>query len=324
MRQLIASFTSGSLSLRNSNAPRQQFVIATAIGIVAGLAAYALIGRPGYTSDLAHFWFATRTLAEGGNPYTTPLGLGLNPGQDPALYPLPAYMVFAPFALLPMPIAGGVFVGLGSFFAALGVSRTGPERFPLFLSAPFVLSVSLGQWSAWLLAATLLPWLGWVAVAKPTVGLATWVARPSWRTAAVIAAVGLASLLIQPDWLGEWLSNVTGREEKFIPVLRPGGFVLLAAIVAWRRAEGRLFLAMILVPQTLLFYDQLLLWLVPRTLRQSLVLSLYSVLAFVVWWQSLGPGEYYVQRAVPWAFSLYLVAGAMLVWNWWKTLRRST
>jgi hypothetical protein len=68
----------------------------------------------------------------------------------------------------------------------------------------------------------------------------------------------------------------------------------------------------------------LLLWLLPRTLRQSLVLSLYSVIVFVAWWYSLGPNDYYVQRAVPWAHSIYFMAGAILVWNWYRdrALRR--
>lgn len=318
MRQTLATLAGGSLRAGVEPPVRRQVAIAAVIGVISGLAAWVLIGRPGYTSDLAHFWFATRTLLDGGNPYATPLGLGLNPGQDPALYPLTAYLIFAPFALFPLAIAGGLFVGSGTALAAYGVARTGLVRLPLFLSAPFIMSVSLGQWSPWLVAGTLLPWLGWVAIAKPNVGLAAWAARPSWKIAAAIALIGLTSLLVQPGWLMEWLSNATSREEKFIPLLRPGGFLMLAALVAWRRAEGRLFLVMILVPQTLFFYDQLLLWLIPRTLRQSLVLSLYSALAFVAWWRMLGPDEYLMQRAVPWAFSLYLVAGAMLVWNWWR------
>ena len=262
-----------------------------------------------------HIWFATRTFLAGNNPYGVPLAPDLNPGQDPALYPLPTYIFFAPYAHLPVAAAGGFFLGMGSAAAAWGVARTGMARAPLFLSAPFLMSVSSGQWGPWLVAATLVPALSWIAVVKPNIGLATWLARPSWRTAALIVGIVAVSVLFFPGWPRDWLANVAGREEKFVPVLRPGGFILLAGAFAWRRPEGRLLMAMSVVPQTLFFYDQLLLWLVPRTLRQSLLLSLFSVGAFVLWFSRLAPGDSYVREAVPYAWSLYPVALAVVLWN---------
>jgi len=61
-----------------------------------------------------------------------------------------------------------------------------------------------------------------------------------------------------------------------------GGPVLLLALLRWRRPEARLLLALAIVPQSILFYDQLLLWLVPATMRQSVLLSLLSVLALIL------------------------------------------
>ena len=126
------------------------------------------------------------------------------------------------------------------------------------------------------------------------------------------------SVAIYPSWPSAWLGNIAGREEKLVPVFQPGGFVLLSALVAWRRAEGRLLLAMSLIPQAMFFYDQLLLWLIPRTLRQSLLLSIASFCAFLAWFYTRAPGERTVNGAVPFAQSLYYVGAMLLLWNWWQ------
>lgn len=294
----------------------RRILLTVSAAVVSGVAAWWLIGRPAYTSDLLHVWFATRTLLDGADPYSVPLPADLNPGLDPALYPLPTYLLFAPLARLPLAVAGGVFMALGAGLTAWGISGTGIQRLPALLSAPFLLSLSLGQWSPLMLGAMLVPWTSGLLVAKPNLGLAAWIARPSWRTAVAVAMIVAVSVAIVPEWPAQWLANVGHREEKFIPILRPGGFLLLASAIAWRRADGRLFLAMSLMPQALFFYDQLLLWLIPRTFRQSLVLSLCSFVAFLLWQQGLAPGDYYVREAIPYAYSVYFVALAMLLWNW--------
>lgn len=302
---------------------RQRFLVTLVVALVSGGASAWLIGRADYTSDLLHFWFATRTFLGGADPYTVPLRVEMNPGLDPALYPLPTYLLFAPLAWLPLAAAGGAFMALGAGLAAWGVSGTGMARAPIFLSAPFLLALSLGQWSPLLVGAMLVPWASWLLVAKPNLGLAAWLARPDWRTAAAVCVLIAASVAISPDWPASWLANVGNRDEKFIPLLRPGGFALLVALVAWRRPEGRLLLAMTVMPQALFFYDQLLLWLVPRTLRQSLILSVCSFLAFLAWQHGLEPGDYYVKEAVPFAYSLYFVAAAILAWNSWQDRARA-
>jgi hypothetical protein len=101
--------------------------------------------------------------------------------------------------------------------------------------------------------------------------------------------------------------------------------VLLSALVAWRRPEGRLFAAMALVPQNLFYYDQLALWLVPRTLRQSLLLSIYSFVVYLTWWRVVARGDTdYMRQAVPYAYALYFPALAILLWNWWRDRRPSS
>jgi hypothetical protein len=211
-----------------------------------------------------------------------------------------------------------MFMAISSGLAAWGIAKTGAERLPAFLSASFLLALSLGQWSPLLLAAALLPAIAPVVIAKPTLGAAVWAVRPSLRVVVIGLIVVAFSFLLLPPWLGEWLANISGREEKFVPLLQPGGFLLLLALIAWRRPEGRLLAVMSVVPQALLFYDQLLLWLVPRTLRQSTLLSLGSVVLFLLWRKRLVPGDLETQLAVPYAYALFLLALAILLWNWWR------
>ena len=87
------------------------------------------------------------------------------------------------------------------------------------------------------------------------------------------------------------------------------------AVIRWRSPEGRLFLAMICVPQSLFFADQLPLQMVARSRRQSAVLAAASLVAFGAWYFFLRPGDLYVQRAAPWVLALvYLPAlGVLLV-----------
>jgi hypothetical protein len=212
-------------------------------------------------------------------------------------------------------------MAVSSALCAWGVARTDPDRFPLFLSAPFFLALSLGQWSPLLVAAALLPALAPLIVAKPNLGAAVWLAAPRFWPLAGGAAIVAISLVVMPEWPAAWLANVSGREEKVVPVLHPGGVVLLLALIAWRRPEARLLAVLSVVPQALLFYDQLLLWLVPRSRRQSIALSLASLVLFLAWRWSLAPGDFEVRRAIPYAFALYPLALSILLWNWYRDRR---
>ena len=74
------------------------------------------------------------------------------------------------------------------------------------------------------------------------------------------------------------------------------------------------------VPQALFFYDQLILGLIPRTFRQSLIFSLATFGLLLTWFHRLGPGDYYVQKAVPYALAIYFVALVMVLWPEPKTV----
>jgi hypothetical protein len=222
--------------------------------------------------------------------------------------------VIAPVAWLPLAASGGLFLGIASALLAYGLLKDGYRRLPIFMSAPFVMAVSLGQWSPLITAAALESNLGFAFAAKPNLGLPAWIYRPNVRALIGGVIIVLVSLAILPTWPIDWYHNISTRPEKFTPIRTLVGPVLLVAAIRWRRPEARLLIAMACVPQALFFYDQLILGLIPRTFRQSLIFSLATFALLLTWFHRLGPGDYYVQKAIPYALGIYFVALVMVVW----------
>jgi hypothetical protein len=231
-----------------------------------------------------------------------------NPGNDVFLYPLPALLLIAPVANFPVAVSGGVFLGFSSAVLAYVISRDGYHRLPIFMGAPFLMAISLGQWSPLITAAALEGSIGFAFAAKPNLGLAAWLYRPNVKAIVGGLALVALSLAVLPSWPLDWYHNIASRPEKFIPIRTGVGLLLLLAAIRWRRAEARLLLAMACVPQALFFYDQLILGLIPRTFRQSLIFSLATFACLLTWFHRLKPGDLYVQEAIPYAMALYFVA----------------
>jgi hypothetical protein len=143
------------------------------------------------------------------------------------------------------------------------------------------------------MAACLIPTLGFFLVIKPNLGLASLASFPSKKALTGCAILVIISLLFQPSWPLAWLHAIRERNEVNykIPLLLPGGFFLLAALFRWRRSEGRLLLAMSIIPQSLLFYDQLLLWLIPKTTTESAILGITSYIGWFIATLMVGNGD---------------------------------
>ena len=88
----------------------------------------------------------------------------------------------------------------------------------------------------------------------------------------------VASLALRPSWPTEWIDSLSSAVpgSKVYPVVVPGGVLLLAVALRWRRPEARLLFALACLPQTMLGYDQLVLAGIASTFRQSLVMGLWS------------------------------------------------
>jgi hypothetical protein len=131
-----------------------------------------------------------------------------------------------------------------------------------------------------------------------------------------IAFIAL-SLVLWPSWLSWWLpkffAETGGAPLHPTPVRFFGGFVLFLALLAWRAPAGRLLLAMSLMPQLLFFYDQLPLWLVPQTRKQSIFLTACSQLAMILWYVFRKPNISAVMSAYPYVMGLIYLPALVIV-----------
>ena len=125
------------------------------------------------------------------------------------------------------------------------------------------------------------PPLGWLCVLKPNLGLAAAASNPTKIAIFGGGALLATTLLIQPNWPAEWLRNLHSMPPHPMPIQLAGGPLLLLALLRWRRPEARLVAAMACVPQLMYFADQLPLWLVARTRRETMALSALSAAAWV-------------------------------------------
>ena len=206
--------------------------------LVDGLSVHT--GRPTSRSSI----FAPAT----GSPDTTPTVGGFLV-MRPLFYPFPSLFVLAPFALIPLRAAMALFVGCSTALLAWGILAKSPERLPMLLGAGFIVASGLGQWTPLVTATLLIPALGFLAVVKPNVGLASVADDPSAIRILGGGALLLISLAFQPSWPAEWLANLRSMPPHPSPILLPGGFLALLALARWRRPEARLLVAMACVPQ---------------------------------------------------------------------------
>jgi hypothetical protein len=237
----------------------------------------------GAARDFDQFWVAARALLGGRSPYEL-----IGPGKAfewrwPFVYPLPAALIAVPLSILPVVVARAVFVGVS--VCLLAYARRGILLVPLLVSQPFINALWNAQWSPLFTAAIIMPGLAWVAIAKPQAGVAILVHTPS-RRRLWVALVGAGVLtavatVLDPTWIDEWIAVLRDAPPHVPPILRPGGFVLALAVLRWRLPEGRLLLALALMPQTAMWYTALPLFLIPRTLGEGTLLAGLSQVAYL-------------------------------------------
>ena len=265
---------------------RASLAVALIIATAAAAVAWMSMAQSGLAKDFTLSWTAANHVLAGQDPYREMRPTGVYPFNVPFYYPLPAALLAAPFAGIPLRYAGIAFVFVTFGIAALALTRDRAPRVAILLGFPAVMAATLGQWSPLLLAATLIPAAQLVLPVKPTLGAAAFVNRPSRiGLALALAVVGLC-FLVQPGWLASWRSVVSGALASYTPPLRWGhgaGIVLLAAFIWWRDPDARLLGVMALAPQLPLFYDQLLVQAVARTRRDVLVLVGASWVGGLTW-----------------------------------------
>lgn len=302
---------------------RYRALAALSVGSLAGAFAALMAMRPDAVPDLLYPLTAARLFLQGTDPYVAMSGVaGAAPPHDaPFFYPFTTVLALLPLAWLPVPVACGLFIGVSSAVVAWGVSREGLWRLHLFASAPFVVAATLSQFSPLLLLVALFPAAGFLSALKPNLGVALLAAWPSRRAFAGLAAFGLLSMLLLPSWPVEWLEIVRHDASTARIHVAPafewrwGGPLLLLSLAFLRAPAGRLLAVMSLLPQALFFYDQLLLWRLPRTRKESLWLTASSQLAMILWFLLREPGDSVVRSAAPYVILLVYLPALLILWK---------
>ena len=255
--------------------PRRRVGAAAAIG-AALFALYLLyvLAHPGAgAGDFEFPLRAARLLLAGKDPYVEMVP-GVVGDAGAFLYPLPAALIATPFAVFDSTIAGALFVGISAGLLTYALSASGWWRLLALMSPAFLLAFSVANWPPLIVASASLSGAGWLAAAKPNIGIVAFAYRPRWST--VLGGLGLCilGLLLVPTWPKEWLSHVARQEVPHSATFAwPLGFVGFAGLLRWRTPEGRALLAFTLIPVSAFPYDHLMLWLIPRTFREALLLT---------------------------------------------------
>jgi hypothetical protein len=302
---LILIWTGMTVLARRSHAkplpPRVlRIALTLTVALTGALIAWIVWSGPQpQRSDLAPVWASARALLQQQDPYGA-----VGPGRAfdwpfPQFYPMTAIVAVVPLALLPLRWADPLFVGLGFglFTWAVTSRRLLTPALVALVSLAAVMTLQTSQWSLLLTGAALVPVFGWLLVAKPTIGLALFAAFPRRKTAISCGVLLILSFLIRPAWFGEWWATLASAPHVVAPIMRPGGLLVLLALLKWKRADARLLVAMACLPHTTAPYETIPLFLIPQTWLQAWVLWGLAVLASVGQWAT-GP---YLSQADYWA-----------------------
>jgi hypothetical protein len=268
----------------NNPTRTQRLVVALLIAVIAGGGLGVHLAYAGlYRTDFSQLKFGAEALMHGGDPYRL-VTIGMDqvfPSRWPLMYPATAYVVAIPFTIFGDVVAGSLFLALGIFLLAYGSTKGTWHRLPMFASFAFTSNVQLAQWSPLMTAMLFLPSLGFLAAAKPNQALPILLTSTSKKLWTSAIAGGLIMVVISialfPRWPLEWMKNVGGGSQMQPPIIHFGGFVILLALLRWRRPEAWLVVLMASMPASWAWYNLLiLLAAVPGTYREAAMLSLVS------------------------------------------------
>jgi hypothetical protein len=257
-----------------------RLAIAVAVGVAS--AAYVHIFYRHQSalavSDFDAIWTAARALRAGQDPYAA---IATPPWPWDLQYPLPAVLVILPFSYLPLLAARAAFAALGAALLAYGLTRRALWPLIVLVSGQFFYALQSVQWTPLFTAGVLLPVLRLLWLVKPTTGLALFAGYPQRYTIAGGAVLFGLAFLVWPEWLAGWLTAV-GRAPHGPSALKPGGFLLLLALLRWRLPEARQLAVLACMPTSPHLYEALPLMLVARSRRELMILAVCGGLGLSV------------------------------------------
>ena len=291
------------------------------LGVICFSLSYTMLRlRNVRASDFQWTLRAAQAIREGDNPYTVMSIQNIYPLGAPYPNPLPAAyfgLLFSPFDDY---IAGALFFTFSAITLAFAIVKSGQNwQLGILASSPLLVAGYTGQWTPLLLSGAFLPILQGFLWCKPTVGLATFIFRPSKKGFLVLFTIGIISLLIMPHWPFYWIvASSLSTSIHPIPILMFPGVILILALLCWRRKEAWVLLLMAIVPQTPFYYDQLMLWLIPENKKQLWFLNICSWLAYGYWFSQWGLKSMAVhlqtaQPVITWF--IYLPCLGLLFWQ---------
>jgi hypothetical protein len=292
----------------------RRFVLAALCGLLAAFVSLQKNIREPTPRDFEQVWFAARAILRGLYPYSH-IGPGLAfEWPFPLVYPLPAAVIAVPIAPFPAHVATVLFSAIAGAAFAWALMEYGYGPLFGFFSMPVRAAFETVQWSPLLSASMVVAPLAVLFVAKPTVGAALFIARPSrWAFVGAIVFGGI-SFLLHPGWMGDWLGAIARYNEILAPTVPyrapitfTGGVLALLCLLRWRRPEARLVAALACVPQTLVLYEAVPLMLVARTFWQSVLLVAMSYIGHV-WVRLHLPPVYHEGLA-------YDLVGQAMIWS---------
>jgi hypothetical protein len=254
--------TTESEPARSATASHGRLFLVLALGLVLGFRLLLYVWNPDRYNDFDLLYNAAAHLIRGENPY--PIATQWFP------YPLPAVLLAVPFTAIPLGPARPIFDVLvcWAFVYALWRYR-GPFALLAVLSGAYLFAIWNGQTTPLMVAASLVPALGFLLAVKPNTSASLWIARPSRMAVLGASAFLVLSLLVLPSWPRDWWMALQQDNTDLVPpVLRPFGLVLLLAALRWRSPEGRLLLAIAFIPQNTLPHELVSLALIPANLLQ--------------------------------------------------------
>jgi hypothetical protein len=303
---------------------RTRIWLSALLGLVSGAVTVQSNLTKTWPRDFAQVWFSARAILRGVDPY-----LLVGPGLEldwawPLLYPLPAGVIAIPFAPFSPGTASVLFSVIAGVAFAWALMEYGYATLFGFFGAPLHFAAETAQWSPLLSAALVVPAIGMFFVAKPTISVALFAARPTWWPIMGGLLFGAVAFLVQPDWVAGWLDAIARNDRAWFPdvpyrapVLLPGGILALAALARWRRPEARLIAVLACIPQTLMLYETVPLLLVPRSFRES---AFMVGLSYVVFYTIEGllpvtrtPQQYLAVSAPLVVVGMYLPATLMVL-----------
>jgi hypothetical protein len=238
-------------------APSGLLFLVITLAFVLGCRFLLYAWMPDRTSDFDLLYDAAARLVGGENPYT--------PASQGFPNPLPAVLLAVPFTAFPLSLARPIFdVLVGWAFAYALWRYRGPYALLAVVSGAYLFAMVNGQTTPLMVAATVVPALGFLLAVRPNTSAPLWIAWPSLRVLLGASLFLALSLVALPSWPWDWWTALLQDKTQLAPpVLRPFGVVLLLAALRWRRPEGRLILAIAFIPQSTLPYELVSLALIP-------------------------------------------------------------